>query len=373
MSHFSVVVCLDDDSSHLARTAHIPAFRDSAALRQLIEQRLEQVMAPWDENKEVEPYRDYEKGGPAEYWLYTSLQRAADDYAAGTGIKPYKPDELGWSSASSKEKPEQQRAAQKADAELFASLPVPITWADIMKLHNERYGDEGDGDGKLLLSEDGARAYTMSTYNPESKWDYWRIGGRWGAYFPYRKDCAALVIKTERGWDSPDDTMPLHCDGGPKSALDLKAMREEKAAEARKLYAEYQEIVARTPAALPWSAFRDNISEGTGYTADQARDEYHSQPRVQALSSSETFRWRDDVIGEFSVSEKLYIERARARAVPGYAVVTTDGRWMAPGKMGWFGMSSDDEGTRIGYWEAANAYIEALPDDAWLVVLDCHI
>ena len=353
MSHFSVVVCLDGEVT-----------------KSTVEARLEQVMAPWDENKEIEPYRDYEKGGPAGYWLYASLQRAAEDFAAGTGIKPYKPDEIGWSSASSKETPEQQRAAQKADAELFRSLPVPVTWADIVRLYAGRYPDE---DGAPLLSEDGSRAYTMSTYNPESKWDYWRIGGRWGGYFPYRNEVAGQVIRTERGWDSPDDIMPLHCDGGPKSALDLKAMRAEKAAEARKLYAGYQEVTAGTPAALPWSAFTDNISPESGYTAEQARDEYHSQPRVEALRGSETFRWHDDVIGEFSVPEKLYVERARARAVPGYAVVTTDGRWMAPGKMGWFGMSSDEENDRIGYWEASNAYIEALPDDAWLVALDCHI
>ena len=60
-------------------------------------------------------------------------------------------------------------------------------------------------------------------------------------------------------------------------------------------------------------------------------------------------------------------------AVPGYATISTDGRWMAPGKMGWFGVSSDSTDDRIGYWEAANAYIEALPDDTWLVALDCHI
>ena len=333
MSHFSVVVCLDGEVT-----------------KATVDARLEQVMAPWDENKEIEPYRSYENGSPAEHWLYGALRRHAEEYAAGTGIKPYKPDEPGWSSASSKETPEQQRAAQKADADLFASLPVPVTWADIVKLYNERYGDDGE---TLLLSEDGTRAYTMSTYNPESKWDYWRVGGRWGGYFTYRADCAAQVIKTERGWDSPDVVMPTHCDGGPKSALDIKAMREEKAAGARKLYAEYQEVIAGTPAALPWSAFRDNVSEGNGYTIEQARDEYHSQPRVEAISRSETFKWRDDVIGEFSVSEALYVRARACRALPGYATITTDGPWMAPGKMGWFGMGSDDDSSRIGYWEVA--------------------
>ncbi len=368
MSHFSVIACLDDENGDLARAARVPSFGE-APLRALLEARLGQAMARWDENREVEPYRDYEDGGPAEHWLYRSLQSAADKYAAGAGILPYKPDEVGWSSASSKETPEQQRAAQKADAELFRSLPVPVTWADIVRLHNERYADE---DSPLLLSEDGSRAYTMSTSNPEAKWDYWRIGGRWGGYFPHHRDVAG-VLKPERGWDSPETILPAHCDGGPRSALDLDGMRKEREADARKLYAEYQAIAAGTPGALPWSAFRDNISEVSGYTIDQAREEYRSQPRVQALSASETFRWRDDCITEFSVSEKSYVKRERTRAVPGYATLTTDGQWMAPGRMGWFGMSSDGEDDRIAYWEAANSYIEALPEDAWLVVLDCHI
>ncbi len=87
MSHFLVVVCLDDENGDLAKAAQIPPSRDrAAALRAALDARLEHVMARWDENREVEPYRDYEDGGPAEHWVYASLQRTADNYAAGTGI-----------------------------------------------------------------------------------------------------------------------------------------------------------------------------------------------------------------------------------------------------------------------------------------------
>lgn len=343
MSHFSVVVCIDDPD------------------------KLEQVLAPFDENREVEPYRDYEKGDATGHWLYKSLKRTVEHVANGTGILPYKPDEFGWSSASSKDTPEVQRRKLEADAELFRSLPDPVTWTDIAKLNNERYDD----DDPILVDESGC-AYTMSARNPDAKWDYWRVGGRWGGYFPYRQEFASQVIKTERGWDSPDMIMPPHCDGGPKRALDLKALRDAKAAEARKTYEEYQGIVAGTPDALPWSAFRDLLDSVPGYTIDQARREYHSQPRVEKIRQSD-FRHRDDPIAEFAIDVKLYAERERARAIPGYATVTLDGKWMAPGRMGWFGASTDGESERIGYWEAANAYIDALPDDTHLIVVDCHI
>lgn len=303
MTHFSVIVCTDDPK------------------------RLDEIMAPYDENREVEPYRNYQEGDPASYWGVFALRKHE-------GLNP-------------------------DDATL--------TWAQVAEANNRRYDDD-----EPLLLDDSGRAYTMSTRNPDAKWDWYSVGGQWAGYFVARKGAHARVIPPNRNHRSQDVIMPGRCDGGRKADLDLDALREVKAAEARKTYAEYQSVVAGTPEALPWSAFRDNISEGNGYTIDQARDEYHSQPRVQALSQSE-FRWYDDVIAEFGKPEKLYVEQARAQAVPGYAIIATDGHWMAPGTMGWFAMSDDSEGDRIGYWEAANAYIDALEDSTYLVALDCHI
>lgn len=303
MSHFSVIVCIDDPN------------------------KLDDVLAPYDENKDVEPYRDYEKGDAKDFWAVSPLREH-------NGLNP---DDTS------------------------------LTWAQVAEAYNARYSD----DDQLLVDESG-RAYTMSTYNPESNWDYWRIGGRWGGYFHVRPGFEAKVIKPKRDWDSPDVVLANTCDGGPKAALDLDTLREAKAEEARKTYSEFHALVAGTPEARPWSEFVDLLDKVEGFTIDQARSEYHSQPRVEALKGSD-FRWHDDAIAAFQRPERLYVEHERARAVPGYALVTLDGKWMAPGRMGWFGMGSDDESSRIGYWEAANAYIESLPDTAWLIAVDCHI
>lgn len=290
---------------------------------------LDALLAPFDENLEVAPFCDYEDGGPSDHWAVSSLRKNA-------GLNP-------------------------DDATL--------TWAQVAEAHNRRYGDETP----LLLNDDG-RACTMSTRNPQAKWDYWRVGGRWGGYFACRPGCTRLTIKPQARWDSPD-IKPGRCDGGPKRALDLDGMRDERAAEARLRYAEYAGLVKDTPEALPWHTFSDNISPENGYTLEQAREEYHSQPRMQALKGTpfdEPFG--DDPAEEFGgKSEQRYAEIARARAVPGFATVTTDGRWMAPGRMGWFAAHDDSEGDRIGYWEAANAYIGGLSDDTWLIAVDCHI
>lgn len=303
MSHFSLVVCLGDLND------------------------LGDALAPYDENKEVEPYRDYEDGEPKDYWLVDILRTE----------NALNPDN------------------------------ATLTWGEVAAAHNARY----PGDDPLLVDE-GGRAYHDSTRNPDAKWDYWRIGGRWGGYFVVRPGRESQVLKPKRGWDSPDVIMANTCDAGPKSALDLDALREAKAEKARKTYAEFHALVAGTPEARPWSEFVALADKLDDYSIDQARQEYHSQPRVEAINGTD-FQWHDDAIATFQKPERLYVEFERARAVPGYALLTLDGKWMAPGRMGFWGVSSDTESDRIGYWEAANAYIESLPDTAWLVAVDCHI
>lgn len=356
MSHFTVVVAIKDPDD------------------------LEKVMAPYDENLEVEPYRDYEdKKTPEETTLYWVLQKADEDHRNGTGILPYKPNEIGWGSNYSHNTPEEQ-ARQIADkAALFNSLPKPFTWQDYVTLYNDYYEHDGDDRERVYYDAETDRAYSMSTYNPDSKWDYWRIGGRWGGYFRFKEGCEDQVkeFMPEHGWDSSPDFDPRSCDGGPKGALDLDGVREDRVREFLDRVREFETLVAGTPEALPWKAFCERAEAEEDYSWSQAREDYGSQSRVRRIRESESdFRYMGDAIGSYQLDArelKIQTEIARASAVPGYAVVTLEGKWMAPGEMGWFGMSSESESDKIGYLEVANAYIESLPDEVYLIALDCHI
>jgi hypothetical protein len=373
MSHFTVTVCLDDKDGKLAAAARvategfpdgkdIPAFGgNEALLLRVIEGRLENALARFDENRECGPYRVYQEGGPENYWLYRSLKEAGESERAG------------------QQEPDEQRVQTAREAALFRSLPEPVTWESLADAVGILYPeDESD---RLLISKDG-RAYTMSTYNPDSKWDWYAVGGRWAGSFTYRPGFAAEVLNPDRGWvpeagisqEVTEGAEPLTCDGGRKRALDLAAMRDAAEVTARETHAEWRALTDNLPDALPWQAFADNVSEN-GYTVQQARAQYHAQPRVKALEGT---RFGDpfssiDAIERYQVPEEAFAERARAAAVPGWAVLTTDGRWMERGRMGWFAVSDATEGSTVGYLEAANAYLDALPDSTWLVTVDAHI
>lgn len=300
--------------------------------------------------------------------------------------------------------------------------------------------------------------------NPDAKWDWWVIGGRWRGYFipgenvavpaPQLESDSVLgtpeVLRTEyrsrfgSGFrDGLDDAKPGRVDGGRIRALDLKALREHKAAEAEQAWNEYAMVIDGTPQHTPWKEFyaRVQASEAAapkswkqlcdeayerarqvhGFTSEEqfdewlktvdaggkraqydaydttsrtemdkaraewesiqdypisrARREFAEQPRIQAIRAHEAYRsW---VEGPETVFDHLtrdeYVEQQRQRAVPGYATVTHTGQWLAPGRMGWFGMSDDTDDSYLAYVRDANAYIDSLPDDAYLVVLDCHI
>lgn len=358
-----------------------------------VEKKLAEMLAPFDENMEVDRYNSYEDCGAAvNYWLYTSLKRTAEEVANNdkSSVRPYKPNEIGFSSAyDTKRTEEQQWEDMQKEAAQFAEFSDPPTWPEVIEYANNRWYPEGETEGNeyswMRYDEEADKAYTWSTYNPESKWDWYSIGGRWAGYFPVKQPFDSAnsgeLIHGRPSWtnrDQPREAWTV--DGGPKGLLDLDALRDKKGAEAATRYDLYQSLVEGLPEALPWSVYVDYAQAATGTRQerseawDKAREDYRAQPRVAAVREHEEFRWSmADEIKEFEASREFYIEKARNEAVPGFAMLTTEGAWVAPGEMGWFGMSSESEEDNAMFKAKANGYIDSLADDVLLIAVDLHI
>lgn len=233
------------------------------------------------------------------------------------------------------------------------------------------------------------------------KWDWWLVGGRWTGYFPvvdgFDADdevAAGRLVVGEPGafGDRPSTTGRV--DGGQRWLLDLDRMRLEAGEEAARDWDRVHEVVGDTPEPTVWSEYVRRLHAGE-LSIEAARDQYWSQPRVAAFSArgNEAFRrtrpgatlteadeqleldrraflWRDP--DEYWVRRDLYLARVIAAAVPGYALLH-EGRWIAPGEIGLFSTSTDDESSRAGYYEHVNGLIDSLPDTTMLTVVDCHV
>lgn len=392
MSHFTVMITL-------------PAGTDPATIEAEIGKR----MARWDEGREVAPWRNYKEGDPESYWAVNAIRRYAREHRESAPIEIPKRDSImdkgdgkiyvsGMGYVTELEyiaRKTQERAEAAVRDERLGEHP---TWETVVEVYNDWFhpatqlavpdeqDEPGDDSERLLYDPESGRAYMLTTSNPEGLWDYWRIGGRWGGYFRLKAD-APGVIKGARGWDSPGarfnagrDEKGLRADGGMRGIIDLAAMRADAAEVAHAEYDAWEalvtpdlpaDVIAKTK---PWSHYA-GLAKLDEITWDEARSRYSSQLAIKAARQAGVADpWGGCVIEKFLPPREEYVANAVAAAVPAYALVTLDGEWIAPGRMGWFGMSSDGPGEQAGYHAVVNRYIEEqLTDQDILVVLDCHV
>jgi hypothetical protein len=186
---------------------------------------------------------------------------------------------------------------------------------------------------------------------------------------PYwiERNAALEALKSQKLLDGDGGTEPPPADDDDPFAA-LFANRDKEFAGTR--YAAYaaQLKVAEREAGKKWDA-------ECGYSIDQARKEYHDQERIKKLRAAPCYKghW-DGPEDQFDgISREDCAKRAADRAVPGYATITADGEWVAPGRMGWFAVSSHDDTSYEVYARKVNEMIDKLPPETYLVQLDCHI
>ena len=259
----------------------------------VIGEDIEDILAPYDENMSVDKYIDRTKEGIHKEFL------------------DFKEKLL----AKIKENPE----IELSDFERLTKK---------LKTENRKWVKEWCGQD---LDDEGN---TLSTYNPDSKWDWYEIGGRWSGTFILKPgESGELGTKS---WTNKDLEIPdSRADRATKGQIDWVAMNAIAIEEANK----------------DWDDIMNPDPDKCRY-----RPEYVEKLRKIHL--------------EMYGTKEEYVKR-RGIWTP-YAYVDEDS-WNAPGEMGWWGMSSDETKDRDRYDHEFAEYIAKLPDDTLLTMVDCHI
>lgn len=223
--------------------------------------------------------------------------------------------------------------------------------------------------------------------NPNAEWDWYVIGGRWSGEF-LLKEGATSGVRGRPG-TMMEPAGKGRYDGAKKSDIDWEAMRLE-AVEARRN--SWDKMVAKMTETANMHGF---VTEFEAMTPDQHRT------RLGKLKTDLTAQWEVEkngrlwdyiqhnvTPGDYELMGLLFGywdglgESHMAfdniedwiQAAPGlssYAMMI-DGKWIAKGDMGWFGMSSDNM-TAAEWRDVIAKAIDELPDDHELVLVDCHI
>lgn len=243
--------------------------------------------------------------------------------------------------------------------------------------------------GYVLINAAGDVIKVVNRTNPNPKWDWYQVGGRWSGSLRLKDDYVESLKQLhslfnrgkpipdslleriqnigtgDRSWMNRGDPQDIQfVDFAPKKAIDFEGMREEGGKKA----AEHYDTVMAAIAGRDWITW-DEVRAKHPDNIDAARAEYNEQPVIKDARS--LLGWFDRVDTFKTVTREQYIKRGRENAVSFFALLK-DGQWYERGSMGWWGMVADEEDADT--WnQKFQEMLDGLPDDTLLTVVDCHI
>lgn len=207
-----------------------------------------------------------------------------------------------------------------------------------------------------------------SWHNPNAKWDWWQIGGRWRGFYPVRPGVGRKIGQAGTGGNAPADGSDIAL----VRDIDMDAVAKRSEERAAEFWSEYRD-------ALAGKTF--DVFEGPRETAmriglcrvvkgpHEAAPGEHVDSWSKHKVNDERRAWNDVWVA--SPDEKAY--------APFFNVLRTfavldDAGWHEGGEMGWFGC---DDGKADDHLAFARAFMDmvvksASPSDT-LVLVDYHI
>lgn len=219
--------------------------------------------------------------------------------------------------------------------------------------------------GKIKKTEQKDVWVEYSTYNLESKWDWYTLGGRWTGFFKLKEspkggirgfvgEPGLMTEPAKAGW----------ADAALKKDIDFDGMRDAEVERQLSMYKHFHKILAGRY--LPqWK----DVLEKYPNDIDRAREEFNGLQVVKDLKKEDFLIWDDG--SYYMKGEEDFIASVRRNAICTFAVVK-NGKWYERGDMGWWGLVANEKETSV--WEKEfYDLLDGLPEDTLLSVYDCHI
>lgn len=267
----------------------------------------------------------------------------------------------------------------------------------------ERHKDEGqtfEDFAKEWTGNDVKDGKVFRRTNPNKKWDWWQIGGRWKGMLIPKAGAKATYVGSPGLMGSSYSDATGNVDACAKADLDLDAMRkiavENRRADVRRAY-DAALTATRELVGLNQIEAEGRIDDASITAMWQELVKKHGE-LFKAWEDAERpgrfWPWAEQQDSRFAVLVKAKIAGIgpwdfygadvppeepdpfawcdKATALSTLAFLGTDGVWRERGEMGWFGVVHDEK--KSGDWEAEyKAALDAVPDDHWVWVVDYHI
>lgn len=212
-------------------------------------------------------------------------------------------------------------------------------------------------------------------HNPNQKWDWYQIGGRWSGMLPVRS--GGECLKGERSWVNESDPVDLSkADIARIDAIDWDQVALEGAARLEEFWRSWQRFC---DGELPkdGNPFSGPRSTALDIGLVDCKD-------ADQLTGDEwkTIKWERQIrpgVDRFDVLTKISEEEFRAKfaayfsPIRAYATLDTKAGWQEPGEMGWFGFSAATPDARLNEAAGQLGWLRNGDQRDWVVIVDCHI
>ena len=217
-------------------------------------------------------------------------------------------------------------------------------------------------------------------HNPDAKWDWWTIGGRWSGYFPV-KPGRALNLGKPGAFDNKPE--PGKSDVVRVEEIDMDLVAKETREKAEEFWTKWEAFLADprakdndSPFGGPRSKALDigllNVVRGPATSTETTKAIPWDYPGARFDAKDERRGWTD--VARLITRDEFLREYVDCfTPIASYAALD-EGGWHASGEMGWWGSSSDKPDDKVAFKRSfVRRFIkESAPTDT-LVVVDCHI
>ena len=288
----------------------------------LIGNDIEEQLSKYDENLEIPRYIKYTKEE-----LIANERESIEEYKNDTYAE-YLSDPIKYAENTTNEnhlkylKEEFPKKLTMTDEEIYE---LAIKWYD-----PEDIGENGE---------------VYSTRNPDSKWDWYEVGGRYAGRIAVKDGVEIEEPNFSWGWsdDEKDKVIAMGYKTDSAYIKDIDFSKMHRTEEDYKDAIRYWELVV----------------EG-------------DKPKNKEEEDSVKFNWyKPEFYTERYKNKETY---AKCNSSFSMWAVVKDGVWYEKGEMGWWAMSNETNDEAVD-WDLNffDRFIKDLPEDTVITVVDCHI
>ena len=178
--------------------------------------------------------------------------------------------------------------------------------------------------------------------NPNAKWDWFEVGGRWSGLLKVPLDCSNYGIG-QKSWGWGDDD--------PYTTTD-----------------QYRKVDSARIKDLVFLDCQNDYDKAKRFWEIYIEGQ---EPQNEKEKKIRSFLKKEYYINKFKTKETYAECEATFHT---YAIIDKNGHWIAKGEMGWWGISIDTENQEVEYIRnyKKNVFDDAEEDD-YITIVDCHI